>query len=235
MIIGKAGNIDNSTPHRAGDYDIQVRQTIPCYDLIQNQVLCLVRNIKASPVMWLDTGCGTGNLILSAINVFPLTQFVLSDPSPDMLDICRSKLVGPDAERVLFLPAGSTQSLVWDEKKPFDVITAIQAHHYLNPAGRVDATHRCYDLLADGGLYISFENIRPLTEPGVSIALNMVQEFQLGAGKPPADVEQHRARFDTEYFPITVEEHLQNLRLCGYTVVEMLWYSYMQAGFYAIK
>lgn len=235
MIIGKAGNHDNSTPHQARDYDIQVRQTIPCYDVIQNQVLCLVRNLKASPAMWLDTGCGTGNMVLSAINVFPLTQFVLSDPSPDMLGICRSKLVGPEAERVSFLPAGPTQSLVWEESEPFEVITAIQAHHYLNPTGRIDATRRCYELLADGGLYISFENIRPLTERGASIALNMVQEFQLSAGKPPKDVEQHRARFDQEYFPITVEEHLQNLRLSGFTTVDMLWYSYMQAGFYAIK
>jgi tRNA (cmo5U34)-methyltransferase len=38
-----------------------------------------------------------------------------------------------------------------------------------------------------------------------------------------------------EYFPITVEEHLDLLRNCGFGAVEMFWYSYMQAGFYCIK
>jgi tRNA (cmo5U34)-methyltransferase len=48
-------------------------------------------------------------------------------------------------------------------------------------------------------------------------------------------VEQHLARFDTEYLPITVSEHLQLLRNCGFRTGQLLWYSHMQAGFYAIK
>jgi tRNA (cmo5U34)-methyltransferase len=42
-------------------------------------------------------------------------------------------------------------------------------------------------------------------------------------------------RFDTAYFPITVDEHLQLLKACGFETAELFWYSYMQAGFYGIK
>jgi len=48
-------------------------------------------------------------------------------------------------------------------------------------------------------------------------------------------VENHLKRFNVEYFPINIEEHLSLLRKSGFSVVEMFWYSYMQAGFYCIK
>jgi tRNA (cmo5U34)-methyltransferase len=38
-----------------------------------------------------------------------------------------------------------------------------------------------------------------------------------------------------EYFPITIEEHLSLLREIGFEVIELLWFSYMQAGFYCQK
>jgi tRNA (cmo5U34)-methyltransferase len=37
------------------------------------------------------------------------------------------------------------------------------------------------------------------------------------------------------FFPITVEEHLSLLKKMGFNAVELLWYSYMQAGFYCVK
>ncbi|MGD0856485.1 MAG: hypothetical protein ABSA18_11850 [Dehalococcoidia bacterium] len=34
---------------------------------------------------------------------------------------------------------------------------------------------------------------------------------------------------------VTVEEHLDLYRSCGFAVVELFWLSCMQAGFYCIK
>jgi tRNA (cmo5U34)-methyltransferase len=55
----------------------------------------------------------------------------------------------------------------------------------------------------------------------------------------PRDIQKHKEphfeRFDSEYFPITIEEHLKLLRACGFKTVGLFWYSYMQAGFYGIK
>jgi len=89
--------------------------------------------------------------------------------------------------------------------------------------------------LKESGLYITFENIRPLTEEGVDIGKRYWENFQLAQGKDPEEVQNHLARFDVEYFPLTVEEHLKLLRKTGFRIVEPFWYSYMQAGFYSIK
>ncbi|EOS34690.1 hypothetical protein C808_05074 [Lachnospiraceae bacterium M18-1] len=42
-------------------------------------------------------------------------------------------------------------------------------------------------------------------------------------------------RYGTEYFPITVEAHLDLMRKCGFSAAELVWMSYMQAGLMGIK
>nr|WP_321416969.1 hypothetical protein [uncultured Methanomethylovorans sp.] len=54
-------------------------------------------------------------------------------------------------------------------------------------------------------------------------------------GKSQEEVDKHIARFDMKYFPIIVEAHLKLLGETGFRTVEILCYSYMQAGFYCIK
>jgi tRNA (cmo5U34)-methyltransferase len=53
--------------------------------------------------------------------------------------------------------------------------------------------------------------------------------------KTAAEASQHMARFDHEYFPISILEHLELLSEAGFSAVEILWASHLQAGFYALK
>jgi tRNA (cmo5U34)-methyltransferase len=223
---------DNRTPHSSGDYDVQVRSTIPYYDLFHEETIDLIKAFGEAPKLWLDTGCGTGTLVAKALEAFAETEFILADPSPEMLEQAEKKLSG--SKRIRFLPAAATQDLPPLREAP-DVITAIQSHHYLSEADRKKATEVCYGLLNEGGVYVTFENIRPFTEAGIELGKRNWSSFQIAAGKDEQAVEKHMERFDSEYFPITVEEHIRLLDDCGFSVAEILWYSRMQAGFYAIK
>jgi tRNA (cmo5U34)-methyltransferase len=137
--------------------------------------------------------------------------------------------------RVSFLGSVTTQDLILEGSERPDVITAILCHHYLQKGARLAATRKCYEMLKPGGLYITFENIMPLTAAGTEIGKTNWKNFQIAAGKTVEEAGNHIKRFGVEYFPITVEEHLSLLRSCGFKAVELLWYSYMQAGFYCIK
>ena len=79
----------NSTPHSSTEYDRQVRRTIPYYEHFHRETIDLVQIAKPDPSCWLDTGCGTGYLVEIALNQFPRTQFVLADPSSNMLEEAR--------------------------------------------------------------------------------------------------------------------------------------------------
>lgn len=170
-------------------------------------------------------------LVIKALDCFPHTRFILADPSSAMLDISKGKLAG--VERVQFLDPAASEDLKFHCQ--VDVITAIQAHHYLTNDIRRKATRVCYDLLKEAGVYVTFENTRPFTEKGVEIGLRNLSNFQLAQGRDIVTVRKNIKRFDTEYFPITIEDHLNLLRECGFQTVELFWFSYMQAGFYCIK
>ena len=222
---------DNFTSHLSSEYDSQIANTIPYYNFFHREILNLVESMDINLNVWLDTGCGTGNLVEKALQKFSDTVFILADPSVDMLNKAKEKLI--DCNRVKFLESTPSQDI--SLSNPADVITAIQSHHYLGEGERYKAVKSCYDNLNENGVYVTFENIRPLTEKGTEIGKEYWKKFQISNGKTVKDAENHIKRFGLEYFPITVEEHLSLLRKIGFSVVEIFWYSYMQAGFYCIK
>lgn len=215
------------------DYDDEIRSIIPYYDSFHQETINLVKATNPKPGVWLDTGCGTGTLVEKALNHFPDTEFILADPSVEMLEVAKKKLSG--SNRVKLLEPISTQDLALEGIESPDIITAILSHHYLSKEKRIEATEACYNLLNEGGIYITFENIRPMTEIGTKIGKKNWRSFQLSKGRDLSSTLDHLKRFDTVFFPITVEEHLSMLREGGFKAVELLWYSYLQAGFYCIK
>ncbi len=236
---------DNATPHASADYDAQVRKTIPCYDAFHEETIRLVAARQPQPAAWLDTGAGTGALVEQAYDRFPATRFFVADPAEAMLAQARTRLSGKERVTIMepvgsqHLEVGSQHVAVGSQHveppEPFDVITAIQAHHYLQPPERAAAVRNCHALLRPGGLFVTFENVRPATPEGVELARRMWADFQAGQGRGAAEVERQLARFDVEYFPLTVQQHLDLLAECGFAVVELFWYSVMQAGFWAVR
>jgi tRNA (cmo5U34)-methyltransferase len=226
---------DNRSSHKSGDYDLEIIDTIPYYDSFHDESLKLIRTILTDPDIWLDTGCGTGTLVKKALNEFDNTHFILADPSLQMLNLAKNKLLEHYSERIKFLEPTETGNIIVDDDFKPDVITAIQSHHYMSINQRFEATKNCYELLKHDGVYITFENIRPTTPIGVEIGKEYWKNFQKSRGRDPNKVEMHIKRFDVEYFPIKLDEHISLLERSGFSVVEIFWRSYMQAGFYCIK
>jgi tRNA (cmo5U34)-methyltransferase len=228
-------NPDNASAHISSAYDYQVRASIPYYDSFHWETINLIKASKITPKTWLDCGCGTGTLAEKAIKAFPQTVFILLDPSEQMLAQAKRKLAAYSENRIRFLDSTTTNDAPNQLKKKVDVITAIQSHHYMREKDRIKATKTCFDLLNKGGIYVTFENIRPETKEGTQISLSNWKNYQMLSGKTGEEAEKHINRFDEEYHPITVNEHIQLLKKTGFPTAELLWHSYMQAGIYAIK
>lgn len=226
---------DNTTSHQVKDYDSNISFTIPYYHSFHQETVNILKAIGNEPRIWLDTGCGTGSLIKMALKKFPNTRFILGDPSPDMLVKAQEKLSTYSQRRIKILEPLTTQQLSLEICPPVDVITAIQSHHYLARKEREKAINACFAILNKKGVFINFENIRPTSDEGIIIGKENWKKFQLSCSRSENTVNDHLDRFDKEYFPITIEEHLSILKKTGFSVVELFWFSYMQAGFYAIK
>lgn len=222
---------ENLTPFAFDEYDSKIEKTIPCYREICTQTIDVVKALFPNDIEWLDTGCGTGTLAFMADRACNIKRFALCDPSDRMLYAAKEKLQGAKAKTEFYLTPSQALTFCGE----FDAVTAIQAHHYLDKDTRMNATKRCYNALKDGGVYVTFENTAPQTEAGKELVLKRWEQFQVNSGKTRQDAQGHLARYGTEYFPITIQEHLELLEKCGFRVAELFWFSYIQAGFYAVK
>lgn len=225
--------VDNTTPHLSKLYDKKVRETLPYYDLLMREVIEIVKTIKPHVKNWVDTGCGTGNLIDLAVNEFNNVKFLVADPSKEMMDIAMEKNSFNTNVRAIGVYA--TQELGEINIDTPDVITAIQCHHYLDWENRKKALEVCFDLLPDGGLFVTSENISPTTQVGIEYAKKKSISFQISQGRTEEESFSHSSRFGVNYFPISIERYMELLRECGFKVVELLWTSNTLAGFYCIK
>ena len=222
--------MDNRSAFNVSDYDGNVRRVIPLYDLMYEQIFGVIKaHCGQGPLALLDTGCGTGTFGLEACERLELSELVLCDPSEKMLDDANQKLSGRPCE---FVRTGS-EGL--DFRDRFDVVTAIQSHHYFDRETRELAVKKCYNALRPGGIFIYFENTAPFSEAGKAIMLRRLEEYELRSGRTSEEVKAHSARYGKEFFPITIKEHLDLLERTGFRSRELFWFSYMQGGFYGIK
>lgn len=221
---------DNLTSHRATEYDNGVYSTIPFYAQFHSETIELIKVLKPKVNKWLDTGCGTGNLIEKSIKEFPDCKFYLTDPSTEMMQICKSKFKNNNINYL-----GNIASIELPTDIYPEIITSIQSHHYMDYESRVKTTRHCYNILNPNGLYITFENIRPRTLKGIETGLKKWGRFQQSKGKSKEAADKHLDRFDKSYFPIRINEHIKILEEAGFKTVELFWMSNMQAGFYGIK
>lgn len=211
-------------------YDANVRKVIPYYDDIHAQTLDLLQTFAdGRELTLLDTGAGSGTFAKKAAESLRLSRLVLCDPLSDMLETAKQKLAGKSAG---FRRIGS-ESL--DFTTEFDAVTAIQCHHYFDRATRETAVQNCFNALKPGGILIVFENTAASSEAGKRLLLRRLEQFGLTHGRTPEEVAHHSARYGTEYFPLTIEEHLQLFRKTGFGTAEVFWHSYHQTGFYALK
>lgn len=94
---------------------------------------------------------------------------------------------------------------------------------------------KCYEALKDKGVFISFENFAPFTDIGKTVYLEKWKRYQIEQGKSLQECNKQIERYGKDYFPISLSEHMELMRDCGFAVVEILWLSNMQAGFWGMK
>ena len=220
---------DNKSAYNSNVYDENIVSTLPYYREYHNQIIDLVKAMGTHDIEWLDTGCGTGTLACRVFDCRDDVSFTLCDPSEQMLDIAKSKL----QKRKVKVYNIASQNMPFDSE--FDVVTAVQCHHYLKPDDRKIAVENCFRALKNGGIFVAFENIKMTTEASDKIALKRWERFLSDHLNDPEVVKMHIDRRGVEVFPITIEEHIKLLREAGFKSVDILWTSYLQAGFWAMK
>lgn len=223
---------DNTTPMNAASYDNGIFNTIPYLAEFYQQTFDVIKQYQTGQLHWLDLGCGTGLLEKLAFEEFEVPEFVLVDPSEQMIEQAKEKLATLPASPIQYI-CSSSETIAFDNC--FEVVTAIQSHHYMKKPEREKATKHVYKALKPGGIYISFENVVSSDEEVKAKELLRWGRYMQAHGKSPEETKVHNDRCGVNYFPITVEDHISLLKECGFRHIHVFWYSYMQMGIYGIK
>lgn len=218
------------TAFSAENYDRDILNTIPYYDEAYNQIADMVSvAFLNKAVSWLDIGCGTGKMAKVALEQCNVEKMICTDKSSAMLEVARQKI---GSSYVEFLKL-STEEINYNSQ--FDVISAILVNHYLAYEERMIAVRNCYNALKKEGIYITFENFAPCGEIMKKLYLKRWEKYQYSKGKSIKECEKHLSRYNTEYFPITIQKQIRILKECGFRSIEIFWCSYMQVGILARK
>lgn len=207
------------TAFRAEDYDAKIRQTLPFYDEFYEQVVDALAISGRKNISWLDIGCGTGKMYEAASKRISIQEFVFIDISEKMLAVAKERF---QSEKNRFK---HMSVLELEDIEKYDVVTAIQVHHYLSEKDRRLAVEKCCRALRTGGLFFTFENIAPDSEIGRRLILDRWKAYQIRNGKSREEAESHMKRYGVEYFPLTIEAYLQLMRQCGFQAAELIWMS----------
>lgn len=220
---------DNTTPVNAAEFDKKVLSMMPYYDQFYVNALDVIKTYVSGSARWLDLGCGTGTLECMASEMFDDVSFVMLDISEAMLDQAKEKCAGLRTEYV----CASSADIAYENE--FDVVTAIQSHHYLHEEERKKAVEGAYKALKDDGIFVAFEIITVEDEAVNELEFKRWESYELAHGRSEEVVKEHLSRAGIAYFPITVEQHIQLLKQAGFRHVRVFWTAYMVMGIYGIK
>lgn len=214
----------------AESYDRNILNTIPYYDEVYDQISDIVSVcFLDEAVSWLDVGCGTGKMAETAFEQCSVKKMICIDNSSAMLEEARQKINFSNVE-FLKLPVEEI-----NYNLQFDVVTSILVNHYMIYEERVAAVRNCYNALKERGIFITFENFAPSDETMKKLYLKRWERYQSSRGKSIKECKRHLSRYNTEYFPIKIQEQIKILRECGFISIEIFWCSYMQVGILAEK
>ena len=200
------------------------------YDELRKRIVDVVKNHDPKPRIWLDTGCGSGGSVRYPIAEFPMTQFVLADPSERNIADAKENMQGE--QRCLYVTNPTHKLNFGDET--LDVITAVQSHHYYQDIDeKMSATRNCYRMLKGHAIFVVTEHVR--YEEGQEEKDAQWADYMRGRGLPEEMVQEMLSRRWHEYFPFTEDEMLAHLKEAGFSKVEVFWRSCSDIGVYAIK
>lgn len=207
----------------AGEYDVNRRRFIPCFeDFYGTSTRLIAQNIPA-PRAVLDLGAGTGLLTSYWYSAFPNARFVLADIAHEMLDVARRRFAGL-SDRASAAGVDFTEC-DFNERLPegdFDAVISALAIHHLEHPQKLALFKRVRDRLPEGGIFVNYDQFCA-GSPKMDAWFDGFWENELlQSGLAARDIELWRERrlLDRE---CSVESELEMLRTAGFGEVKCVY------------
>lgn len=212
-------NIEEQFNLVAGEYDVNRRKFIPCFDdYYVNTTKMVVSNMEA-PKRVLDLGAGTGLLSYYWFQECPDAEYVLVDIADEMLKVACKRFA--NISNVSYQSTDYTKCL---PKGAFDLIMSALSIHHLENKQKAELFAQIYDKLPAGGIFINYDQFCA-EESRINDWFDSYWESQLyKSDLTEKDIElwKERRKLDKE---CSVEKEIEMLYKCNFKEVKCI-YSY---------
>lgn len=134
-------------------YGEVIRQDVPGFDELEDQVAEATGGVRAQRI--LELGTGTGETAQRVLERHPGASLVGIDESGAMLEQARERLSGAELD----LRVGRLQDPLPDG--PFDLVVSALCVHHLDPAEKANLFRRVHGVLAPGGRLVLGDVVIP--------------------------------------------------------------------------
>jgi SAM-dependent methyltransferase len=201
-------------------------------ELLSDLLCYLARDVAG----FTELGCGSGFHTEVLLDHYPTARGLLIDSSDAMLGLARARLAGRDGRMTYCLGSLDEVTFTSEGVAP-DVVFSGLTLSFLPDAVRERTIRRVHGALADGGVFVLFDQYRP-AEPRHADAVeylacrDMQRRLARHFGLPPAApaleigrlrAAERQARLDAGLTETSVEEHLRLLGDAGFEAAHTLF------------
>ena len=239
----KKPNITAYNVIKANKYDHESTVIRGNREAHKNSLLDILSYIKNDQKVFVDLGCGTGEITDIFFKVFPSIAGYLIDGSEEMLSKSKERFI--DLKNELIIKCVALEELNWDtiEKTP-EIIFSSFAIHHLENIHKWNLYKNAYQKLAVGGVFILFDYFRPEDKKSDNIleflaCMDIKRRAEIKLRKEidiTKIIENDRKAKDAEGDKEgSLEEHYKQLTKIGFKSVTIIFKEARLAGIVAFK
>jgi len=212
-------------------YGVEIAKWFPDYEFVHGLLCDVVRPYLPSNALILDLGGGTGRIAKLLLDELASCRIVVQDISANMLSEVPNKL-SEYAGRFKCVQGDFFSEQFELEPNRFDCIVSVHAiHHGRGTRVYHSLYRRIFRWLKSGGCFVCLDNVAGDTPELAALSYAAWAETL----KSNYNAEEIRSIVETtirEDSPISLREHLEILRDCGFDRADVVWKKHI-FGLYA--
>ena len=218
---------DFNSQYVVDGYDEHIRKLIPGYEVVHQQIRALLKTYVDEYAHVLIVGCGTGYELGHLVQLFPDWTFTATELSETMLDKAKHHIHALNASHRVEFVLGNLDQLKTGQS--YDAALSILVTHFVDYADKPQFFKAISSHLKSQAIFITFDLTKIKSEQELQALKSLCEANGLTTSQAAAMVD----RLDDDFYPLSEQETLEQLKGCGFDCVERFTQILCYQGFMA--
>jgi len=215
--------VKNHFEEEAKEFDQIIQKLIPNYNEMIAALVSVISFPKAHAFTMIDLGCGTGTVSKAVKDSFPNAEITCVDIAGSMLEIAQDKISG----NVSCIQADFYS---FDFMRKFDlIVSSLALHHLKTDDDKLRFYKKIHAALNPGGMFINIDVVLGSDESLQNVYMKKWRTFMAKNVSDEEIENKWLPNYYAEDKPTKLTTHLDMLKKCGFSVIDVVYKYYNYA------